>query len=724
MSAQERIVDNITFEVVRNKLTSIIKDQTTAIRSISGSPVVTEATDFNNGIFFKDGIPLQIGFECVGHAHSVAEMIVSTTRECAENPGIMEDDQFFLNDPWKGAIHQNDAGVVAPIFYKGELVAWSGALTHQIDMGGMEFGSWCPRATDVFQESVPIPPIKLVEKGEVRKDIWNMLLAHSRLPFLVGLDLKAMVGANNVAKREFIELADRYGIDVVHAVMVDMLNATEQRLRARLREIPDGIYRAVGFVDHDGHANRLYKVSVAITKEGDHMVVDFSDSSPQAPGFINISRNSVIGTVGGKIWDTLCFNMPWTGGIFKTFEVVAPDGLIVTAQFPAPIGGGVCNSFFASEFAMATVLAKMLACTDKYKREVSAAFNDSWDTINLGGLNQYGEPFGTMMNDVAAGGEGAWSHRDGVSGQGIVAAPEMFIADVETNENFAPILYLHRRLTQDGGGAGRWRGGDAAGLSFTLHDANFLGAVVVCRGPQVPCRGMFGGLPGGCTVNTLVKNSDILERLKQSELVSNIGELKGEKTDLGAKPGAFPLSPGDVFESTWQSAGGYGDPLEREPERVLQDVVGGIVSSEWARKLYGVVIDQLTMQIDVNGTKKQRQEILQQRLAAAREVPKVSQIDVAKATRLMPIGEYLEVIEADNQKVVRCRCNYQFGPITQNWKHYAAKVIAPDESTGRLVKCHDELEIREYICPNCGVLLDVDVARKDDPLFWDIELKI
>lgn len=172
----KKSLDPVTYEVVKNKIRSVVKDQASTMRTVSGSPIVTDAFDFNNGIYLPNGLALTIGLHVLSHADSISTMIKSIQEECAEDPGINDGDQFFSNDPWRGALHQNDVILVTPIFYKGNLVAWAGVTAHQIDMGGMQFNSWCYNAVDVFQEAVPIPPVKLIEKGKLRETFGRRLL--------------------------------------------------------------------------------------------------------------------------------------------------------------------------------------------------------------------------------------------------------------------------------------------------------------------------------------------------------------------------------------------------------------------------------------------------------------------------------------------------------------------------------------------------------------------
>ena len=184
-------IDPITFEVIRHKLEAITEEQAITLKNVSGSPVVTEATDFNVGIYLADGSIVNMGPQVIFHAGTMSTVIYSIIENFSDNPGINEGDMFILNDPYRGAIHQPDVSIVMPIFHEGRRIAWTGSCAHELDTGGMTFGSWAFGATDVQQEAMLLPGVKIVEKGVLREDIWQMIMGMTRLPHVVGLDFKA-----------------------------------------------------------------------------------------------------------------------------------------------------------------------------------------------------------------------------------------------------------------------------------------------------------------------------------------------------------------------------------------------------------------------------------------------------------------------------------------------------------------------------------------------------
>ncbi|MBV9473616.1 MAG: hydantoinase B/oxoprolinase family protein, partial [Solirubrobacterales bacterium] len=458
---QRQEVDAVTFEVIRHRLLAITDEQGAALAAVSGSPLVNEATDYNTGLYQASGAVAAMGQTVIFHAASCSQMVKYVIADCEHDPGISEGDVFVVNSPYKGALHAPDMGLLAPIFHDGQRIAWAGAACHQLDVGGMVKGSFCSPATDVRQEAMLIPPVKLIEGGVLRSDVWNMITGMSRLPLNLGLDLKGMLAANNVAKKRLGELIGRYGVDVVLSVMDELMDLSERQMRSRLLELPDGRFRARTYLDHDGHEDNLHRVEVTLTKEGDRLIFDYSRSSPQAKGFVNCTYTGLLAGVYAGVLPLLAHDLPWTDGIFRTIEVIAPPGLIVSAQWPAPVSQGPLGAMWLTETTSIEVMSKLAATSERYMREAQASPAAGPDIFTVDGLNQHGEPATGVVLDQTITGGGAYVHRDGLSPQGhhnIIAGKA---PNVESLELIMPILYLYRRLLADTPGAGRTQGGQS-----------------------------------------------------------------------------------------------------------------------------------------------------------------------------------------------------------------------------------------------------------------------
>ncbi len=430
----------------------------------------------------------------------------------------------------------------------------------------------------------------------------------------------------------------------------------------------------------------------------------------------------MVGGVAAAILARLCWDIPWNGGIYKVFTAYAPKGTVINCTFPAPTSAASTSAVQSVTMAVQRAFNQMFACAEKYQNQVIGAGGGGFATLNLDGLNQFGEPFGTMILDAMAGGTAALTDRNGAGGSSMSVRAN--IADVETNENFAPILYLYRKLIPDSGGPGKWRGGQTAGLAFMLHDVDSLNAVLMGKGSENTVGGSMGGLPGSNNQNMLVRDSDIQRKLASGKMVASAAEFTGTKKQLGARPGAFPLGPADVFEYTWSGGLGYGDPLERDPELVLQDVRNGAVTMEWARKLFGVILDGGKQNVDCEATEQERQRIREHRLEAGTAGAPSPQFDTSRAVQALPMGEFLEAVESEHGCTIKCRCGHQFGPVSENWKLQATPRILAPEDAGPLVALHEDLEMRAYYCPGCGLQHCVETVTKGESPLWDVELAI
>ena len=298
--SQEQVdgLDPLTYEVIRHRLWSITDEMGEALKRMSGSPIVTDANDFDFALCDELGQEVQVGLYNTMLVGAVDLAIYWTLRNRAANPGIAEGDMFLCNDPWVGGgLHQNDVIVYQPVFHDGQLFAWTSAVAHQPDLGGVGLGSFSPAAQDVFSESLPTPPVKVVRDGQLQRDVADLWVRRSRVPMLIALDLRAKIGANNVGGERIHALIDQYGADTVKAVMKRMMDDAESRLRGKLASLPDGRWSATGYQDQSHEGDRgLHKITVTMTKTGDHLTFDFTGTDPQA-GVINCTYAGMRGGV-------------------------------------------------------------------------------------------------------------------------------------------------------------------------------------------------------------------------------------------------------------------------------------------------------------------------------------------------------------------------------------------------------------------------------------------
>jgi N-methylhydantoinase B len=723
---ERREVDPITFEVIRHRLISITDEQAATLAAISGSPLVNEATDYNTGIFRAEGQMVTMGKTVLLHAASVAEMVKHIIADCEDDPGIRDGDMFLVNHPYKGALHAPDFGLVAPVYHEAKRIGWIGVCCHQLDVGGMAPGGSFPEATDVHQEGVLVSPTRVVENGQFRGDIIAMITGMSRLPTNMNLDFRGMLAANKVAIKRLRETIDHYGIDTVLSVMDGMIDITERELRARLRELPDGAFRAQTFLDHDGEANRLYRIHVEMRKDGDRLTFDFTKSADQARRFMNCTPSGLLAGIRAAVLPILAYDLPWNDGIFRPIEVVARPGSIVSARFPAPVSQGPLGAMWLVETVATAALSRLVATSPTYIQEAQASPNGGPDGLGMHGLNQYGEAAHNSFLDMIYVGGGAYSHRDGLSPQGHRHIPALRLQNVERNEQNGPILYLYRKFLTDSGGPGRNRGGLSAGVGYLLHDVDHLQLKMACHCYESPtAAGLFGGYPAACNRRRFLKDSDARVQLESGHIPYDTATLAGELVSFPAKmtrPTEFTLN--DVYECGPSSGGGWGDPIDREPERVAQDLREGAVSAAMARDVYGVVAPDGA--VDAAATDKRRAAIRAERLSwkAARAPANDAPARDAKGVPVALAGDAASFERLGGAVWYRCGCGHYLARADENWKPYARQSATTAEELGPRISLHAELEVRRYACPACARLLDVEVKLPGDAPLFDIEMKV
>ena len=471
MDAATTGIDPITFEVIRHKLWSINEEGSATMVHVSGSPVV-HATDYNFGIYAADGemavvgvyllVPIYTGFMAI--------------REFLERfDDIEPDDVFIINDPYLAAEHQNDVQFCAPYFHGGELVAWIGCMAHQVDLGGMDPGSWCPTATDVFQEGLRIPPGRIVRRGKINQELWDIIVANSRMPFTVSNDFSAFLAGLRVAKQRMGELCDRYGGATVTSVMRQSIETSEKQLRARLEVAARRCVRACQLSRPSGHRrrHRCWSRCTAVWRSAAiRLTFDFDGSDPQTATYGMATRAGTVGAVATVMLCLFGSGIAWNHGLMRPVKVVARDGLCVTATPPIPVSGGAASSNWVAMNATAGCLAKLVSFSPEHKSLAFGPGDGSWQLAQFGGVNQYGEPFAAMYLDSLLFGGPAFSFRDGVDSGGAMVILGGGTQDVEQQEVGQPLLYLWRREVPDSGGAGRHRGGNGIEYAMTPIDTD------------------------------------------------------------------------------------------------------------------------------------------------------------------------------------------------------------------------------------------------------------
>jgi N-methylhydantoinase B len=609
-------LDALTYEVIRHRLWATTERMGQALNRMSGSLVVTDCNDIGVAITDEVGDIVQIGPYALTLATSVDLAIKWILTHRNE---IRAGDMFLCNDPWVGgAAHQNDVAIIAPLFHDGQLFAWTAAMAHQIDLGGASPGSWSPQAQDVFMESLPTPPVRIVRNFEIQDDVADLYLRRSRVPKIVALDLRAKIGANKVGHERLEELLAKYGAESVKAAMYRQMDDAESKLRAKLEPVADG--RWTGRCDqeqsHTGDRG-IHTITVTLTKTGSDLHFDFTGTSPQA-GMINCPYSGLHGGLIAGVILNLCADIPWaTGGLWRCISVTSQPGTLNNADFPSAVGKASVASGFSTINAVEQCLSQMADSSDALQDHTYANGCGTWDLCVLSGLDQHGNPFTTMLTDAMGAGCGAAMNRDGVDTGGILGMPMGRMPDVEMTEFSAPLLYLWRREEPDSGGPGKFRGGVTASLALVPHGTEVPMAQVISGAGKAVSQniGAVGGYPGNSQLDVAVRGAEVRRLLAAGTIPSSIEEMGGVQEILSCEEEAV-LGPNDAHIMFWQGGGGYGDPLLRSPDKVATDVVEMRVSETSARDIYGVVLRDLA--VDEAATEAQRADIRSSRRELAR----------------------------------------------------------------------------------------------------------
>jgi N-methylhydantoinase B len=612
----ERVVDPILFEILSSRLSAINDEAAMTMRLVSGSPVANEAFDMNVGLMDADGECFAIGLYITIHALALSSTVKDIKQRFAGGLGVNPGDVFMSNDPYVGACHQMDVAVVAPIFWNEELVGWTGSTVHQIDLGGPVEGQVQIGATSIWGEQPLFPPIKIVDQGVLRLDVEDGYLRRTRLPHLVGLDLRAMIAGCNVGVARVRDLVDRYGLETVQAVIEGINGATEARFRARLRELPDGTWSHRGYIEYDD----IYPVVVEMTKRDDSLTFDYTRSADQAGAVINCTRPACVGATIAAILPYLCFDMSWSpAGLQRAVDVRTREGSVVHAAWPAGVSKATTTGSFMATISAGVCLSKLLAASEQYLGQFMSTWMGGLYVEDMFGVDQRGEYFGAAILDAMAGGSGARSYADGLDAGGFLDSPSAIIANIEDIEYSYPLLYLSRHIQADTGGSGKYRGGNTVSMTYVVHGVDLLPTKIMhAIGTYQPGSiGVAGGYPSNTNQFTIKRATNVRALLAAGALPTDIDDVDGNLEIFEDSISRTSQGPDDVYRYIAMGGGGYLDPIERDPERVIADLVNGVVTTEHASDFYGVVVDATDLRLDDESTRLRRDEIRAQRRATA-----------------------------------------------------------------------------------------------------------
>ncbi|WP_033290969.1 hydantoinase B/oxoprolinase family protein [Amycolatopsis jejuensis] len=697
--------DPVTLEVIRMRLDSIVEEMGIAMIRSSGSPVITEAGDFNTALFdptgriyaYSDYVQFHIG------SGSVA---VQNLVKAIEGEPLAPGDAFISNDPHTaGASHPPDTNVISPIFHGDELIGWAQSQAHLVDVGGMTPGGFAPGAHDCYAEALRLPPgVKIFEKGEPVEWVRRILLNNVRVPALFWNDVRSLVASNNTGIRRLLGTVEEFGLPRFRDYTRLSFELAERVVRDRVREIPDGIYTAEEWTEHNGHVDELYRVACTMTKRDEQITFDFTGSSEQTDGFINCSYGALVGSVASAIVPILAWDVPFNEGVMTAFDIVAEPGSIVNPRPPAPIS----NGHLTTGARVSRVVTKLMndACRtsgdDTVRDRTQGVWGDSWTGGISAGTTDDGEYFVLFNMDGGGMGAGAQPDRDGLDCAGMMTQVNNMLPDVEMNEMLYPVLYLWKQLNTESAGHGAHRGGLGLRFAWTLHGAQEVTQTVFAPSAQVPADGYGGGLPGGGSGHEVWRQTDVARLLADGRVPTRDTLDAAEREVLAINQQSVPIRAGDVLVQWIAGGGGYGDPLLRDPQLVAADVRDGYVTVETARRTYGVVLTDGVA--DESATLAARAEVRQQRIGAT---------PAATVLPASPAGSSAPCRDADGWYVPASGARLGTG---EDWHDEARKVTlaAADRLAESGVRVRPRTEGRrvlmdEFYSPSCGTLLEARV---------------
>lgn len=671
------MVDPITFEIVRHRLFRVVEEAVVTLKHVSGSAITNEGHDLMVSLYTADGGLLMGGVGFLHHLSCASEACKAILRRFAGR--INEGDMFLLNDPYTAALHTSDVYIVSPIHHGGALVAWSACFVHVSDIGAMNPGGFCPDARDIFTEGFSSPGLRLIDRGKVCEDVFDTFLNMVRVPELVALDIRSMLACNNVARHRLQALYEKYGAEIVAEVSRTLIAQSEELLRARLRELPDGRWVARQYMDVAGTP---LEIRLAMTKRDDTLEFDFDGSSPQSERGVNCTRWGAWGGLLAPLYPLLCYDITWNEGVLRPVRMRAPEGTIVNATRPAPVSIATVGAIQAVNNASLICLSKMLAASPKYAHEATAVWQGSHLCIHMFARNQRGQDVIGSTTETFAGSGGARWAADGIDLGGEIPNPISRMANVEANEAMYPIRYLFRRRMQDSGGAGEFRGGTGGEYAMVPHDAptGEVGFVVSGKGVDFPMsHGLAGGYPG-------IPGRYVVCRRARAD--GNESALPLAFADIGGKHdvvsfGVYRVANDDVFYVRWNGAGGMRDPLLRDPQAVARDVAEDVVSERAARELYGVMLGP-DGDADAGATTQLRADMRAHR------------------------GRTNTVVEGSDRACTNPACTGNAIGVRER----LMSRIGPAYTTG------PRTMLSEIVCTGCGALLDAQVTMQgEEPLF-------
>ncbi len=552
-------IDPISFSVFQHALVGAAEQMSAIIWRTSYSTVIREMLDYSTAVFDRNGRIVAQASRIPMHLNSMSRSLL-TTLERAYPPETWEEgDIVLMNDPYWGGQHLPDIQTFMPVFADGQMVAIVGTLGHHLDVGGMRPGSYAGDATEIFQEGLRIPPIKIARNYQLDPRLVDLIGANIRQPEKTLGDLRAQTAALEIGEKSVHDIVGHFGIEQFCELSDEAIDSSERRMRACLKEMPEGTYEAEYFIDDDGVVDEHIRIAVKVTIGGGEIEIDFEGTGPQRKGPINATLSSTESAIYYVIMSIADSSIPPNYGCYKPVRISAPEGSVVNAQPPSPVVG---RNAITHTIANVLFAAFSQAMPDK----IPAAYYGMSNVHILSGDGGEDGGRGWIFFDIEVGGWGARPTKDGPDcySQGI---HNLANTPIEMVEATYPLRYTRYELLADTGGAGEFRGGLGVARDMEFLDGSGMLNTQFDKFKIAPF-GLFGGADGACGKLTL--------------------KTGGQIVPLASKTVNQALRRGDIISMHTQGGGGFGDPSKRDPEMVRRDLREGKVTPKCAEQYHGV----------------------------------------------------------------------------------------------------------------------------------------
>ncbi|HZZ45530.1 MAG TPA: hydantoinase B/oxoprolinase family protein [Pseudonocardia sp.] len=709
--------DPVLVQVLARRLEVVCEEAAITLNRTSGSPIVTEANDFSTSLMSVDGELIAFSSYLAPHFVSATNAIRDLLRT-VDLTTVRPGDHFAANDPTTAQpLHSADPSVITPIFADGELAAWAYSSVHVLDIGGLTPGGWIPGSYDRFGEGFVFPLTKIVSEGTWDAQFVRLYLANVRMPESLN-DLRSCVAANNTAAARLADVYQRYGAELVRAYAAENIALSEGLARQRIAALPDGVYSSKDWVDYDGHGQEWVRpMSVTVTVRGDELLVDLSDSPPEANCFVNTTRAGLLGWVFGALVRSLFYDLPINAGLHRPLRVLrSAPGTMYNPGPHAATSAGHMEAGTKVLRAFHGALHKAIGLSEEpgVRRRVAGLGANVAPHNVLSGVDSSGAPKMWVSFDSLGTGLGAQVTDDGRDCGCYEDMTGARMLDTELEETESAV-HFYRRLRPNSGGHGFRRGGLGVDSAWQLHDMAFAQLTVFSNNTRVPSRAPGGGYPGGSTGNRVYRGgvgagtvTEISVRLRAPEMEAEGELMPSHATNL-------PLDLADIVRSFGAGGSGLGDPLFREPWRVLKDLENAVITPDVVETVYGVVTG-------ANG------DVDEDATTALRASHRALRLGREPTRRPEPMLEYRPPLRVTGDRLVCNHCGQDLAVASGNWKAGAharswplAERAAQVRSAVRPTTVIDLL-MWEYCCPACGTLLEVDIAEADDEAPHDIRL--